>query len=158
MSFLSRAWTWLQDQFTAEDDDYSDEYDEEEEEYEEERPPRRRIKEKADYVPGAGGTPPARAIHPLETLIMIPASYRDARHAVDSLEKGLVVILVLQDNVDDATASRFVDFMSGAVYLAKGDIKLINDNVLVCAPSTVRLETDLFAFHSGIPTWRGPDV
>jgi cell division inhibitor SepF len=146
MSFLSRGWQWFRDQFEESDDSWDD--------YEEEAP---YSTADEDTRPPAGSTP-ARAIQPLETIVMIPSAYRDARRAVDNLEKGLVVILVLQDNVDDTTASRFVDFMSGAVYLAKGDMKLINDNVLVCVPSTVRLETDLFAFHSGIPTWRGPDL
>ena len=55
----------------------------------------------------------------------------------------------------DEVASRFVDFMSGAVYMAHGDVMLLNDDVLICVPSTVDLHEDRLAFVSGIPTWKG---
>ena len=33
---------------------------------------------------------------------------------------------------------------------------LLNDDVLICVPSTVDLHEDRLAFVSGIPTWKGP--
>ena len=87
---------------------------------------------------------------------MVPGSYGDARRAVDALARGMTVIVVLNDNVDDEAASRFVDFMRGAVYMAHGDVILLNDDVLICVPSTVDLHEDRLAFVSGIPTWKGP--
>lgn len=77
---------------------------------------------------------------------------------VDALEKGLAVIVVLNDSVDDETASRFVDFMSGAVYLAHGSIELLNDDVLICLPETVRLDKDRLTDFQGIPAWKGPNL
>ena len=64
-------------------------------------------------------------------------------------KKGLVVLVVLGSNVDDETASRFVDFMSGAVYLGKGEVELLNGQVLLCAPSAVHIEMD------SLPALRG---
>ena len=60
--------------------------------------------------------------------------------------------------MDDETASRFVDFMSGAVYLGKGEVELLNGQVLLCAPSAVHIEMDSMPRLAGIPLWRGPGV
>lgn len=104
------------------------------------------------------GALPARAVRPLDAVIFIPRAYSDARRAVDAMEKGLVVLVVLGSNVDDETASRFVDFMSGAVYLGKGEVELLNGQVLLCAPSAVHIEMDSMPRLAGIPLWRGPGV
>lgn len=140
MSFLSKGVNWLKNQFeeAPEEDSY-------------EGPER----EEGEDVPAAGALP-ARSIRPQEVDILVPGSYGDARHAVDALARGMTVMVVLNDNVDDEVASRFVDFMSGAVYMAHGDVMLLNDDVLICVPSTVDLHEDRLAFVSGIPTWKGP--
>ncbi len=141
MSFLSNGLDWLRNQFSDPDDrEYYEDTEREEE------------------IPvSGGGALPARAIRPQEVDILIPGSYGDARRAVDALERGMTVIVVLNDNVDDEVASRFVDFMSGAVYMAHGDVMLVNDDVLICVPPTVDLHEDRMAYVSGIPTWKGPD-
>ena len=54
------------------------------------------------------------------------------------------------------TAKRFGDFLAGAVYLTHGDIELLNDNVLIITPDTVRVERDTFIPVSDIPMWKGP--
>ena len=140
MSFLTKGIRWLKSQM---DDPV------EEESYEE---PER---EEGEDIPGPGAVP-ARTIRPLEVDIIVPGSYGDSRHAGDALERGMTVMVVLNDNVDDEVASRFVDFMSGAVYMAHGDVMLLNDDVLICVPSTVDIHEDRLAFVSGIPTWKGP--
>lgn len=140
MSFLSKGVNWLKSQF--EEAPEEDSYEEQE-------------RDEGEDVPAAGALP-ARSIRPQEVDIMVPGSYGDARRAVDALARGMTVIVVLKDNVDDEAASRFVDFMSGAVYMAHGDVMLLNDDVLICVPSTVDLHEDRLAFVSGIPTWKGP--
>lgn len=104
--------------------------------------------------PRMAGALPARAVRPLDAVIFVPRAYSDARRAVDAMEKGLVVLVVLGSNVDDETASRFVDFMSGAVYLGKGEVELLNGQVLLCAPSAVHIEMDSLPRLAGIPLWR----
>mgnify|MGYP000629917559 CR=1 FL=1 len=112
--------------------------------------------EEEEYIDSAGedgkeagprmaGALPARAVRPLDAVIFVPRAYSDARRAVDAMEKGLVVLVVLGSNVDDETASRFVDFMSGAVYLGKGEVELLNGQVLLCAPSAVHIEMEQHA-------------
>ena len=99
MSFLSQGVNWLKSQF--EESPEEDSYEEQE-------------RDEGEDVPAAGALP-ARSIRPQEVDIMVPGSYGDARRAVDALARGMTVIVVLNDNVDDEAASRFVDFMSGAV-------------------------------------------
>lgn len=108
--------------------------------------------------PRAAGALPARAVRPLDAVILVPRVYGDARRVVDALEKGLVVLVLLGENIDDETASRFVDFVSGAVYLGKGEVELLNEEVLLCAPSTVHIEMDSLPRLSGIPLWRGSNA
>ncbi len=144
MSFFASGLQWLKKQF---------EDPEEGKEQGEGLPP---AMEDADF-PEASALP-ARSIRPLEVVVMVPTVYADAKRSVEALEKGLVVIVVLNDNVDDEVASRYVDFMSGAVYLAHGEIELLNGDVLICVPESVKLEKDRLAYISDIPTWKGPGL
>lgn len=140
MSFLSDGFEWFKKQFVSQE--------------ELENTPD--VPKDVEEEPAAGALP-VRSLHPLEVVVLTPTAYANARNAADALKKGQVVIIVLNDSVDDETASRFVDFMSGAVYYADASIKLLNDDVLICAPDSVRLDEDKLAFVSGIPTWKGPD-
>lgn len=144
MSFFSAVSQWLKNQF-----------EDSEELHEEKRIPS--LKVESDDVLEAGALP-ARSIRPLEVVVMVPTVYADAKKSVQALEKGLVVMVVLNDNVDDEVASRYVDFMSGAVYLAHGDVELLNDNVLICVPESVKLSNDRLVYAADIPTWKGPGL
>ena len=111
-----------------------------------------------DAIPRVAGALPARAVRPLDAVIFVPRAYSDARRVVDAMEKGLVVLVVLGGNVDDETASRFVDFVSGAVYLGKGELELLNGQVLLCTPPAVHIEMDSLPRFTEVPSWRGPGV
>lgn len=141
MSFLSDGFEWFKKQFVSQE--------------ELENTPT--VPADVEEEPERGALP-VRSLHPLEVVVLTPNSYANARDAADALKRGQVVIIVLNDSVDDETASRFVDFMSGAVYYAGASIKLLNDDVLICAPDSVRMDEDKLAFVSGIPTWKGPDT
>ena len=142
MSIFSNGLQGLKGKFeeTGEDRDY----EEQDETYED------------DGNISRAGALPARSIRPQEVVIMVPGSYGDARRAVEALEKGMTVMVLLSDNVNDEVASRFVDFMSGAVCMCHGDVMLVSADVLICVPDTVDLHEDRLAFVSGIPTWKGP--
>jgi len=159
MSFFSKGVDWLKYQFSEDpDDEYTEEIDEESEPEPEPEPER-----KPERLPAPARTParrsaqPLRGIHPMQSVVMVPSAYRDARRASEALEDGYIVLLILHD-LDDDTASRFVDFMSGAIYFSHGEVELLNDDVLICAPSSVHLERDNLPQFSGIPTWKGPYV
>ncbi|MDY6084497.1 MAG: cell division protein SepF [Dialister sp.] len=101
---------------------------------------------------------PARAMRPLETVIMTPSSYGDARRAVEVLEQGLVVIVVFTGFLSEEVAGRFVDFMSGASYMAHGSVELLNTEVLICTPERVRIQKDMLVYSPGMPVWRGKSI
>lgn len=141
MSIFSNGLQWLKGQF--EETEEERDYEEQDETYED------------GNIPRAGALP-ARSIRPQEVVIMVPGAYGDARRAVEALEKGKTVMVLLSENVNDEVASRFVDFMSGAVCMCHGDVMLVSADVLICVPDTVDLHEDRLAFVSGIPTWKGP--
>lgn len=143
MAVFSKVSDWFYEHFGGDpiEEEYIDSPDEEEAE-----------------GPRTAGALPARAVRPLDAVILVPRAYGDARRVVDALEKGFVVLVLLGENIDDETASRFVDFVSGAVYLGKGEVELLNEEVLLCAPSTVHIETDNLPRLSGIPLWRGTNA
>lgn len=101
---------------------------------------------------------PARAMRPLETVIMTPSSYSDARRAVEALEQGLVVFVIFTDALSEDVTGRFVDFMSGASYMAHGGVELLNTEALICTPERVRIQKDIPVYAPGMPVWRGKGV
>lgn len=139
MGVFSDGLSWLKQQFTAGEDDpeYENWQDED-------------VREVCAL--------PARAMRPLETVIMVPSSYSDARRAVEALEKGLVVIVVFTDALPEDVAGRFVDFMSGASYMAHGSVELLNTEALICTPERVRIQTDMLVYAPDMPVWRGRSV
>lgn len=98
---------------------------------------------------------PARAVRPMETLIYTPREYKDARYAVQSLSDGKTVVIRLMET-DAETAQRILDFVSGAVYLVHGSMQLVGEEILIAAPSSVRLETGDYQLRlAEMPVFRG---
>ncbi len=107
------------------------------------------------YPEDRAAPPPVRALRPMETLICTPRDFKDARYAVQSLEDEKVVIVRLME-VDEDTAQRIIDFISGAVYLLHGSMQLYGETVLLCTPDQVRVEREDFALPVGtMPVFRG---
>lgn len=88
---------------------------------------------------------PARAVHPLESLICTPREYRDARRAVEALRDGKIVVIRLME-VDEELGQRILDFVSGAVYLLRGSVEFLGGEILICTPDTVRVEQGAYQF------------
>lgn len=139
MGAFSDSLSWLKEQFAPGEDDP------ELESWQEENVPEARAL-------------PARAMRPLETVIMTPSSYGDARRAVEALEQGLVVIIVFTGALSEDVTGRFVDFMSGASYMAHGSVELLNTEALICTPEQVRIQKDMLVYSPGMPVWRGKGV
>lgn len=135
MSFIHKSINWVKSQFI----DNETEYD-----YEEE-------------ITVQAGALPARTVKPFEAKIIEPKVYSDARFAIDELQNDRVVIIILKDNIEPEEASKFVDFMSGAVYFAKGTVEYFDDRILICAPSCVRMQKDELHRYSEFPVWKGVD-
>lgn len=97
---------------------------------------------------------PARPVRPLELLIVTPADYRDARQAARALEEEKALFLCL-GGLEEGTAQRITDFVSGAVYLLHGTIQLYGGGLLLCLPQSVRLKQEDPSFSGSLPTFRG---
>ena len=134
MSFIRKLINWIKSQFV--EDEVND--------YEEEQSVQ-------------AGALPARTARPLEAVIIKPEKYSDAKKVTNELQNDKVVIVILQDKIVHEDASKFVDFMSGAVYFGKGTVEYFEDRVLICAPSCVRMQTDELHRYSDIPVWKGVD-
>jgi hypothetical protein len=128
---------------SAESDEYADEAEE-------------KVENDAYEKVRRDGALPARALRPLDLVMMYPKQYSDARYIVNTLEKGKMVIVILKENISHEDAARLVDFVSGAIYLGKGQVELLREEVFLCVPSFVELTTDLLPRLSGIPEWRVP--
>ena len=57
----------------------------------------------------------------------------------EALSSGSTVVCNLQ-RCDDKAIRRIIDFLSGAAFILKGDIKRTGDRIYICAPSTVNLD------------------
>lgn len=56
------------------------------------------------------------------------------------IKDGYIIILNLQD-LDDTSAQRLIDFVSGALYSVEGKLKAISSSVFLLIPKNVRVET-----------------
>ena len=57
----------------------------------------------------------------------------------EALSEGSTVVCNLQ-RCDDTAIRRIIDFLSGAAFILKGDIKRTGDRIYICAPSSVHLD------------------
>ena len=57
----------------------------------------------------------------------------------EALSAGSTVVCNLQ-RCDDKAIRRIIDFLSGAAFILKGDIKRTGDRIYICAPSSVHLD------------------
>ncbi len=71
-----------------------------------------------------------------------PTKYEDVLTIADHLRKHQTVVFDVQ-HLNREEATRLIDFVSGAVYLANGTIEKINANAFLCALSEVDITSDL---------------
>lgn len=94
-------------------------------------------------LPGAGVPPgsPGSA-RPLARLVIYgPRAFDDVQAIALHLREGRPVVLTLKAT-DRETARRIVDFLSGAVYALDGNMRRIDDDIFLCAPSGVDVQTE----------------
>ena len=72
----------------------------------------------------------------LKVVVRTPLSFENARDIADHLKAKKPVVVNLE-NVDVAIAKRIIDFLSGAVYAADGNIQKIADKIFLIAPYSV---------------------
>lgn len=76
--------------------------------------------------------------------IVSPISFEDATGIIDSIKDRKAVVLNTT-KLELKTAQRLLDFVSGAVYALKGEIKEIMEGVYVISPENIRISDDVAA-------------
>ncbi|HHY92844.1 MAG TPA: cell division protein SepF [Firmicutes bacterium] len=71
-----------------------------------------------------------------KVVVLQPESFETAKVVADHLKARRTVIANL-GGVDDATAQRLVDFVSGAVFALGGTVERVGSDIVLFAPSNV---------------------
>jgi cell division inhibitor SepF len=90
---------------------------------------------------------PFQASNPnIKFVVMSPRMFDDAQVIADHIRMAKPVVVNFVHTETD-TMKRIIDFISGTVYALNGTIKLVGDNIMVCAPNNVDIEInkDLFS-------------
>ena len=147
----------------AEDEDYYDEEDEEEELETRYAPPRRtayglsaatetfpkrepireplsRERERENVIPLSRGSEAIRAITTKFKIVVIePKAFDECPKLVDSLKSRKPVIINLE-HIENDTARKIFDFLSGATYALSGNVQKIAQNIFVFLPENVDVQ------------------
>ena len=73
---------------------------------------------------------------PMRMMLLQPQSFEDTQMVIDNLRDGKSVIVNLE-NMNQATAQRVLDFISGAIYALDGDMRKVSKGIFLCAPSGI---------------------
>lgn len=74
-----------------------------------------------------------------EIVLYEPRVYSDAKEVAENLIKNKAVVINF-GRMEDSSARRIVDFITGTVYALKGKIQRIGDKIFLATPS--KFETD----------------
>ncbi|NPV88393.1 cell division protein SepF [Coprothermobacteraceae bacterium] len=131
-------WKKVKDFFTGSDEEEIIEEDFEEETYE-------------TPVQESGATLREEHGSPSNTIwVYKPTSFSfdvDSGFIGSRIREGYVVLLNLED-LDDLSAQRLIDFVSGALYSVEGKLKAVSGTVFLLTPKNMRVES----FEEGFGT------
>jgi cell division inhibitor SepF len=74
--------------------------------------------------------------------VVKPQSYNEVQMITDNLMQGKTIVLNLE-GIENVTAQRIIDFMSGAVYAVGGALEAISNMIFIIAPKNVEISGDL---------------
>lgn len=74
-----------------------------------------------------------------EIIVCEPSSIKEVNSLVDFIRSNHAVIVNFK-SADDQNQQRIVDVLFGACFALRGNLKQLNDNVIVCLPNCVQLE------------------
>lgn len=77
-----------------------------------------------------------------KVLITKPTSYEESMEICDALTNRRIVVINTA-NLENKTARRLLDFISGASYALKGDFQEIDKGVYILSPSNVEVTNEL---------------
>jgi cell division inhibitor SepF len=76
----------------------------------------------------------------LKLVVMQPNSFDDAQDVCDHLKEKKPVVINLE-YADKVTATKLIDFLSGAVYALKGSIKRLQGDLFLMTPEGINIMT-----------------
>jgi cell division inhibitor SepF len=101
-----------------------------------------------DFVPAPIERVPRRrpiiSLHPAkgeEIILKWPRSFDDAEGIADYLKARRAVVMNIR-HLDEATARRILDFMSGVIYTIDGQLEEAGSGVYVLSPENVVITAD----------------
>lgn len=113
-------------------DAYEENYDEQEE-MQNYRPTNSRDSNVVSIKAGQAGSGPSKIV------LYEPRVYSDAKEVAQNLLNQKAIIINFS-RMDDASASRVVDFITGTVYALNGEIQRVGDKIFLATPP--KFETD----------------
>ncbi len=69
-----------------------------------------------------------------------PKNFSDAQTVANCLRDNIPVVMNFEDT-DRGDAKRIIDFISGTTYAIDGEIRKVSDDVFICAPENVTVES-----------------
>lgn len=79
----------------------------------------------------------------IKIVIHIPKIWDDAQEIADNLKANCTVIVNLNDIEDNDIKHAIFNFLTGAVYVVDGNIKIISKGIYVLAPKGVEIDKGL---------------
>ncbi len=82
----------------------------------------------------------------IKVMVVTPKVFDDAQSIADHIRAAKPVVVNFEGTEPDVM-KRIIDFISGTVYALSGNIQLVGNNIMVCAPSNVDIDAnkDFFA-------------
>ena len=85
-----------------------------------------------------GGSAPALASTMMKVKVIKPSNIDDCQQIANCLKERCPVVINLE-NVEEQTAIRIIDFISGTIYAIDGAVNKISRNVWLFAPKNVNI-------------------
>lgn len=77
-----------------------------------------------------------------QVTVYEPLDYLDCKRISQALFRKEIIIISFE-LMDEKTARRVVDFMTGVVYALDGDIQRLGDELFICTPANVDVDSNM---------------
>ena len=91
---------------------------------------------------------------PMEVAIMKPVNIETSSSVVDALLDGKAAVVNLE-TLDETTAQKIIDFLSGACYAIDGKLKNVSSRIFLLAPKNVDISGDISSTVSSVLSGSG---
>ncbi len=128
------------------EDEFEDEFEEVEEKEESKRRPAAEPQKRAETTPRILGGGKAKTVSynasQMQVVLVKPERYEDVTSIADHLNDGKSVVLNLE-STDRELSRRIVDFLSGATYANRGNMRKVSKGTFLIVPHGVDMMGEL---------------